>query len=133
MAIVAGVAPVLVCGCLAAQAQTASGTTTNPAAATATPPASAAAPVANASAPKAAKPIPPNTIDCKDWHRNPDNTWTASKTAKPFDLASVKNIKFAGRSTEHYSTIYEEDIDLWEVLEAKCGAQGESKAPAPAK
>lgn len=119
MALVFGLAPVLVCGCLAVQAQTAPSTTTNPATV-------ATAANTKATAPAAATPIPPNTIDCKDWQRNPDGTWKASATAKPFDLGPHKRINYHGRTIAHCSAMFD-DTDLWEVLEAKCSAQAKSK------
>src|ERR1041385_7370499 len=66
--------------------------------------------------------IPPNTIDCKDWNRNADGIWSASSTAKPFDLGRHKGIKYAGRKIDHSSAMFD-DTDLWEVLEAKCLTQ----------
>jgi hypothetical protein len=67
-------------------------------------------------------PMPPNTIDCKDWKHLPDGRWQASASAKPFDVGDTKKMQIQDE------TIGPRDIgvgnyDLSDLLDRKCGGE----------
>jgi hypothetical protein len=64
--------------------------------------------------------LPPNTINCADWHRAPNGTWFSNRGARPFELGSAKNLNLSG------SVIYPHSMqlggyDITPILDAKCG------------
>ena len=69
---------------------------------------------------KSAKGLPPNTIDCSDWTRNSDGSWTAHHNAKPFDVGSTKQMSIQD-SRIGTKSISAGGYDLTDLLDEKCG------------
>jgi hypothetical protein len=75
------------------------------------------------SAPGPAKPpkgMPANTIDCSDWTRNSDGSWTAHHNAKPFDIGGTRQMSIQDSRIGPRS-VSAGGYDLTDVLEQKCG------------
>jgi hypothetical protein len=80
----------------------------------------AAAPGGGPGPAKSAKGLPPNTIDCSDWTRNSDGSWTAHHNAKPFDVGDSRQMSVQD-SRIGPKTINAGGYDLTDLLDEKCG------------
>jgi hypothetical protein len=61
-------------------------------------------------------PLPPNSLDCNAFTKNPDGSWTAHDDAKPLDIDGNTQTNVAG------STITDGSTDLYQLLETICDA-----------
>jgi hypothetical protein len=64
-------------------------------------------------------PIPPNTLSCDGFSKNPDGTWRAGDT-KIFDIGTDTNVHFAHTSAVPPRGFILGGVDLWTLLESKC-------------
>ena len=69
---------------------------------------------------KSPKELPPNTIDCSDWTRNSDGSWTAHHNAKPFDVGDTRQMSIQD-SRIGPKTVNAGGYDLTTLLDKKCG------------
>lgn len=65
------------------------------------------------------KPLPPNTIDCKDYTPLPNGFWYAHKDAKPFDIGNLKHMRIDDVTFFPHS-IKVGDYDFSDILEQRC-------------
>jgi hypothetical protein len=61
-------------------------------------------------------PLPPNSLDCNAFTKNPDGSWTAHDDAKPLDIDGNAQTNVAG------STITDGSTDLYQLLQTICDA-----------
>ena len=70
--------------------------------------------------------VPPNNITCSEWQMEPDGTWTEHQNGKPVSFGTVTNLHIPGARVNPGAFKFD-GIDLFDVLNAKCGKSLESK------
>jgi hypothetical protein len=64
--------------------------------------------------------VTPNNIDCSEWQKEQDGTWTQHQNGKPVSFGSTTDLHIAGAPVNPGAFRFN-GIDLFEVLNAKCG------------
>jgi hypothetical protein len=62
----------------------------------------------------------PNTLSCAGFTKNPDGSWHAGSNTQPFDIGSQKH-EWIHDADITPNLVKFDDVDLYSLLEAKCG------------
>jgi hypothetical protein len=73
-----------------------------------------------------AETIPPSNITCSQWQREPDGTWTEQQNGDPVSFGKVTNLHILGVPINQGAFKFD-GIDLFDVLNARCGNSVKSK------